>query len=74
LAPQLLRVQRAAKTPRRSPASTTDRGSGVGRIALDALCAEAERLGFVKLVSRIFPENVTSLALHRIVGFREVGI
>ena len=50
------------------------RGSGVGRIALEALCTEAERLGFVKLVSRIFPENVASLALHRKVGFREVGI
>jgi phosphinothricin acetyltransferase len=50
------------------------RGSGVGRIALEALCAEAERLGFLKLVSRIFPENIPSLALHRKVGFREVGI
>jgi len=50
------------------------RGGGVGQIALEALCAEAERLGFFKLVSRIFPENVASLALHRKVGFREVGI
>jgi len=49
------------------------RGSGVGRIALEALCVEAERLGLLKLVSRIFPENVASLALHRKVGFREVG-
>jgi phosphinothricin acetyltransferase len=49
------------------------RGGGVGRIALEALCAEAERLGFLKLVSRIFPENVASLTLHRKVGFREVG-
>ena len=50
------------------------RGSGAGRIALEALCAEAERLGFLKLVSRIFPENTASLSLHRKVGFREVGI
>jgi L-amino acid N-acyltransferase YncA len=49
------------------------RGSGVGRLALEALCVEAERLGFLKLVSRIFPENVASLALHRNIGFREVG-
>jgi phosphinothricin acetyltransferase len=49
------------------------RGGGVGRIALEALCAEADRLGFLKLVSSIFPENVASLALHRKVGFREVG-
>jgi len=50
------------------------RGTGVGRIALEALCDEAERLGFLKLVSRIFPENAASLALHRKVGFREVGV
>lgn len=49
-------------------------GSGVGRVALEALCLEAERLGFLKLVSRIFPENVASLALHRKAGFREVGV
>ena len=50
------------------------RGAGVGRLALEALIDEAERRGFLKLVSRIFPENVGSLALHRKVGFREVGI
>ena len=50
------------------------RGRGSGRVALEALLAEAERRGFLKLVSRIFPENVGSLALHRKVGFREVGI
>ena len=49
------------------------RGSGIGRVALEALCAEAARLGFLKLVSRIFPENGASLALHRWAGFREVG-
>jgi len=50
------------------------RGSGAGRLALEGLIDEAERLGFLKLVSRIFPENEASLALHRRVGFREVGI
>jgi L-amino acid N-acyltransferase YncA len=50
------------------------RGAGVGRLALEGLIAEAERLGLLKLVSRIFPENVASLALHRSVGFREVGV
>jgi phosphinothricin acetyltransferase len=50
------------------------RGSGVGRVALEALCKEAERLGVFKLVSRIFVENVASRALHQKVGFREVGI
>jgi phosphinothricin acetyltransferase len=50
------------------------RGTGVGRLALEALVVEAERRGFVKLVSRIFPENEASLALHRSLGFREVGV
>ncbi len=50
------------------------RGTGVGRIALEALCAEAERLGFLKVVSRVFPGNEASLGLHRKVGFREVGV
>jgi len=50
------------------------RGTGVGRMALEALIADAERRGFFKLVSRIFPENAASLALHRNVGFREVGV
>jgi phosphinothricin acetyltransferase len=50
------------------------RHGGYGRLALEALAAEAERRGFLKLVSRIFPENVGSLALHHKVGFREVGI
>jgi phosphinothricin acetyltransferase len=50
------------------------RGLGVGRIALQALCDEAARLGFTKLVSRIFVDNAASRALHQQVGFREVGI
>jgi len=50
------------------------RGVGVGRVALEALCDEAERLGLLKLVSRVLPENQASLALHRKVGFREVGV
>jgi len=54
-----------------------DRGQrrrGVGRIALNALIDAAEELGFLKLVSRIFPENESSRALHRTCGFREVGM
>ncbi|GAC1326458.1 MAG: arsinothricin resistance N-acetyltransferase ArsN1 [Chloroflexota bacterium] len=50
------------------------RGSGVGRLALEALAVAAEQLGYTKLVSRIFVENVASRALHRRVGFREVGV
>ena len=50
------------------------RGRGVGRVAMEALLAEAEARGLWKLVSRIFPENQASLALCRALGFREVGV
>jgi phosphinothricin acetyltransferase len=50
------------------------RGSGAGRVALDALCEVYAARGFHKLVSRIFPENTASLALHERCGFRVVGV
>lgn len=50
------------------------RGKGAGRLAMERLLVEAEAAGFWKLLSRIFPENVASLALARSLGFREVGI
>jgi phosphinothricin acetyltransferase len=50
------------------------RGRGVGRVLLAALVDEAERLGFWKLVSRVFPENAASRGICRAMGFREVGV
>jgi L-amino acid N-acyltransferase YncA len=50
------------------------RGKGVGLLALDALCTACAERGFWKLVSRIFPENTASLALHARAGFRVVGV
>ena len=50
------------------------RGKGAGRAVLSALCQTCAEHGFWKLVSRIFPENTASLALHRGCGFRVVGI
>ena len=50
------------------------RGTGAGRVALDALCGIYGERGFWKIVSRIFPENVASLKLHERCGFRVVGI
>jgi len=49
------------------------RGRGLGRLLLEALIREAARLGYWKLVSRIFPFNTASLALCRACGFRVVG-
>jgi phosphinothricin acetyltransferase len=52
----------------------TARGAGAGRAALEALCRAYAERGFWKLVSRIFPENVASLALHVRCEFRVVGV
>ena len=50
------------------------RGTGAGRAVLDALGRAYAERGFWKLVSRIFPENTASLALHERCGFRVVGV
>ncbi|HEU4370772.1 MAG TPA: arsinothricin resistance N-acetyltransferase ArsN1 family A [Methylomirabilota bacterium] len=50
------------------------RGTGAGRAALEGLCRAYAERGFWKLVSRIFPENAASLALHERCGFRVVGV
>jgi phosphinothricin acetyltransferase len=50
------------------------RGRGAGRLAMQALLAEAERAGLWKLLSRVFVENAASRSLLRSLGFREVGI
>ncbi|HMM41771.1 MAG TPA: arsinothricin resistance N-acetyltransferase ArsN1 [Thermomicrobiales bacterium] len=49
------------------------RGRGVGRVLLPALIDAAERAGFWKLLSRVFPFNTGSRRLCAACGFREVG-
>ena len=49
------------------------RGTGAGKIVLEALFKASEERGLWKLVSRIFPQNVASLALCRATGFTVVG-
>ena len=49
------------------------RGAGVGRATLSELLQACEQAGIWKVVSRIFPENRSSLRLCRRLGFREVG-
>ena len=50
------------------------RRQGAGRIAMGALIDAAEKAGFWKLLSRVFPENHASLNLMRSMGFREAGV
>lgn len=49
------------------------RGHGVGKLLLETLVKESEAGGIWTLQASIFPENVTSIAIHRHCGFREVG-
>lgn len=50
------------------------RGQGIGRALLEALIALSEQMGIWTLQAGIFPENQASLALHKKVGFRVVGL
>lgn len=50
------------------------RNRGVGRALMAVLIDEARRLGYWKLVSRVFLFNESSRALCRQAGFREVGV
>ncbi len=50
------------------------RRSGVGAALLEAACDQAQRLGYWKLVGKLFTTNEASIALARRCGFREVGV
>ncbi|HYL39720.1 MAG TPA: GNAT family N-acetyltransferase [Candidatus Binatus sp.] len=50
------------------------RGRGIGRTLLEALIAAAEAAGIWTLLAGIEVENEPSLALHRQVGFRRLGV
>ena len=49
------------------------RGHGIGRLLIETLIASTEAAGIWTIQSGIFPENVTSVELHRRCGFRIVG-
>ena len=53
--------------------SAAARGHGVGDALMNELVARSEVAGIWTLQAGIFPENASSLALHRRHGFREVG-
>ena len=50
------------------------RGRGVGRALLSELIARAEAEGYWTLLAGVFPENERSLALHRALGFKVLGV
>jgi phosphinothricin acetyltransferase len=50
------------------------RGRGIGRLLLQHLISESEKLGIWTLHASIFPENRASVSLHQACGFREVGV
>ena len=50
------------------------RGQGVGRTLLAELVRLSEEAGIWTLQAGIFPENLTSIAIHHRCGFRTVGV
>ena len=50
------------------------RGKGIGRALLSGIVESSERAGIWTLQTGIFPENESSLGLHRSLGFRPVGV
>ncbi|WP_372782393.1 arsinothricin resistance N-acetyltransferase ArsN1 family A [Phenylobacterium sp.] len=50
------------------------RGAGVGRVAMAALVDASRAAGLWKLLSRVFPENRSSLNLMAWSGFKEIGL
>jgi phosphinothricin acetyltransferase len=49
------------------------RGRGVGKMLLQSLVEQSEDCGIWTLQAGIFPENLPSIAVHKSLGFREVG-
>lgn len=49
------------------------RGKGIGKALLQALIEQSEQNGIWTLQAGVFPENLSSIALHKSCGFREVG-
>jgi len=49
------------------------RGRGLGKLLLRSLIEASEKGGIWTLQAGIFPENASSIALHKSCGFREVG-
>ena len=53
--------------------SAAARGRGIGKKLLQALIGESEKENFWTLQAGIFPENISSLFIHKACGFRVIG-
>ena len=53
--------------------ASAEQGRGVGKVLLQSLIKQSESCVIWTLQAGIFPENVSSIALHKSCGFREVG-
>jgi L-amino acid N-acyltransferase YncA len=54
--------------------SSEAHGKGIGQALLSKLVEESEKEGFWTLQAGIFPENKSSIALHKKNGFRILGV
>ena len=54
--------------------AANSRSLGIGQDLLEQLVVQSEHNGIWTLQASVFPENKASLAVHKICGFREVGI
>lgn len=54
--------------------ASASQGSGIGGALLEALILESERSGIWTLQAGIFPENRSSISIHKKYGFREIGV
>ena len=50
------------------------RGQGLGSDLIASLISASEKMGFWTLQAGIFPENVTSIEMHKKHGFRILGV
>jgi L-amino acid N-acyltransferase YncA len=54
--------------------SESARRKGIGKALLQELVKQSEECGIWTLQAGIFPENITSIAIHEACGFRKVGV
>jgi phosphinothricin acetyltransferase len=54
--------------------AAASRGMGVGRLLMQTIAERSEEEGFWTLQAGVFPENLSSIQMHKRCGFRIVGV